>query len=104
MAFYCIEFTPEGQDDFLESLGVTETEFLGLRLRGLRLRHGLSQEKLAKLTHISVRRLIDMEKGRRPIDEESASALSDVLGYAPALFIHLVGLTDIDQEYSLLEI
>lgn len=51
----------------------------GSAIRGLRLREGLTQEQLARLLGIKRTNLSEMENGKRPIGENMAKRLEQVL-------------------------
>ncbi len=51
----------------------------GSAIRGLRLREGLTQEQLAHLLEVKRTNLSAMENGKRPIGENMAKGLAEVL-------------------------
>ena len=70
-----IEDTVDYRDAFPELVGKEQQT----AVRAYRVREGLTQDQLAKLTGIPRRHISDMENGRRPIGKENAKKLAQVL-------------------------
>ncbi len=70
-----IEDTIDYRDAFPEFAGKEQQ----IAVRAYRVREGLTQEQLAKLTGIPRRHISDMENGRRPIGKENAKRLAQAL-------------------------
>jgi DNA-binding XRE family transcriptional regulator len=66
--------------------GLTEDQIPGRTLRGLRGREGFTQKQLADITGISLKKISEMERGRRLIDQECASVLAQALKAPKTLF------------------
>ena len=78
-----IEDTVDYRDAFPELAGKEQE----VALRAYRVREGLTQDQLAKLTGIPRRHISDMENGRRPIGKENAKKLAQTLNADYRMFL-----------------
>jgi len=78
-----IEDTIDYRDAFPEFAGKEQQ----VAVRAYRVREGLTQDQLAKLTGIPRRHISDMENGRRPIGKENAKKLAQTLNADYRMFL-----------------
>lgn len=78
-----IEDTIDYRDAFPEFAGKEQQ----VAVRAYRVREGLTQDQLAKLTGIPRRHISDMENGRRPIGKENAKKLGQALNADYRMFL-----------------
>lgn len=63
-----------------EALGLGEAELPGAKVKGGRVKEGLTQAQLAALVGIPQRHVSEMEQDKRPIGKETAQRLGKALG------------------------
>jgi len=70
-----------------EALNVSDNEIPGRLLAGARYKEDMSQADLAAITGFSIRRISDMERGKRPISPKDADWLAQALNVDPRIFL-----------------